>query len=291
MHRGALSVVGCEILTNTYSQMKMPSLKHLVNGVLLLSAIVSMAACSKNDHNGKSTMQVSLTDAPGDFKAVYIDIQEIDVNYDNSGEGVNGWQTMPGVKKGIYNLLTLVNDKDTLLADAEISSGNIKEIRLVLGDNNWVVTNTGDSVKLQTPSGQSSGVELKINMAVFDGVLYKLLLDFDVAKSIHEAGDAGKYILQPVIRTVLEAALQGGSIKGAVLPATLPTAILLMNGTDTVASTYSGTDGGYLLKGLVAGSYTLQYIPVDRTLQPATKQGVAVEFDKVTTLDTLTLVH
>jgi hypothetical protein len=64
-----------------------------------------------------------------------------------------------------------------------------------------------------------------------------------------------------------------------------------MNGTDTVASTYSGADGGYLLRGLVAGSYSLQYIPVDPTLQSATKQGVVVELNKVTTVDTLTLVH
>lgn len=266
--------------------MRMPSWKHLANGVLLLSTALFMAACSKNDNDGKSRIQVALTDDPGDFKAVYIDVQEINVNYSDSDD--NGWQTLPGMKKGRYNLLTLVNDKDTVLADADIASGTIKEIRLVLGDDNWVVTNAGDSIKLQTPSGQSSGVKLKINMPVSEGVLYKLLLDFDVAKSIHEAGSAGKYILKPVIRTVLQA--QGGSIKGVVLPAVVPSAVLVLNGTDTVASTYSGVGGAYLLKGIAAGSYTLRYISTDSTLQPATKQGVVVEMGKVTAVDTLTLV-
>lgn len=267
--------------------MTMPTLKHLASGMLLFTTTLFMTACSKDENQGKARIQVALTDDPGDFRAVYIDVQEVNVNYNDSDD--NGWQALPGIKKGLYNLLTLVNDKDTVLADAEIASGTIKEIRLVLGDNNWVVTNAGDSIKLQTPSGQSSGVKLKINMPVSEGILYKLLLDFDVAKSIHEAGNAGKYILKPVIRTVLEA--QGGSIQGVVLPAVVPSAVLVLNGTDTVASTYSGIGGAYLLKGLSAGTYALHYISTDSTLQPAVKQSIVVETGKVTKIDTLTLVH
>ncbi|WP_261387392.1 DUF4382 domain-containing protein [Chitinophaga pinensis] len=267
--------------------MKMPSLKHVASGMLLLSTALLMSACSKDDNQGKARIQVALTDDPGDFKAVYIDVQEVNVNYNDSDD--NGWQALPGMKKGRYNLLTLVNDKDTVLADAEITSGTIKEIRLVLGDNNWVVTNNGDSVKLQTPSGQSSGIKLKINMPVSGGILYKLLLDFDVAKSIHEAGNSGKYILKPVIRTVLEA--QGGSIQGVVLPAVLPSAVLVLNGQDTIASTYSGIGGAYFLKGIAAGSYSLHYISVDSTLQPAIRQSVVVETGKITKIDTLTLIR
>ncbi|MVT10087.1 DUF4382 domain-containing protein [Chitinophaga tropicalis] len=265
--------------------MKKPALKHIAYGLMLLSTTLFSTSCSKDNNSGKSRLQVALTDDPGDYKAVYIDVQEVNVNYNESDD--NGWQALPGVKKGLYNLLTLVNDQDTVLADAEIASGTIKEIRLVLGDNNWVVTNEGDSIHLQTPSGQSSGVKLKINMSVTEGILYKLLLDFDVAKSVHPAGDAGKYILKPVIRTVLEA--QGGSIKGAVLPATLPTAVLVLNGTDTVASTYSGIGGGYLLKGITAGTYSLHFIPTDTLLSSAVKDGVVVETGKVTAVDTLLL--
>jgi major membrane immunogen (membrane-anchored lipoprotein) len=264
----------------------MPVLKQLAGGMLLLSTTLLMNACSKDENQGKARIQVALTDDPGDFKAVYIDVQEVNVNYKDNDD--SGWQTLPGMKKGRYNLLTLVNDKDTVLADAEITSGTIKEIRLVLGDDNWVVTNGGDSIKLQTPSGQSSGVKLKINMSVSEGILYKLLLDFDVAKSVHAAGNAGKYILKPVIRTVLEA--QGGSIQGVVLPAVLPSAVLVLNGTDTIASTYSGVGGAYVLKGITAGTYALHYISVDSTLQPAVKQSVVVETGKVTKIDTLTLV-
>lgn len=267
--------------------MRKTKLTNLSKGLLFVSALsLGFTACSKNDKEGKSQIQVALTDDPGDFKAVYIDVQEINVNYSDSED--NGWQSLPGVKKGIYNLLTLVNDKDTVLADAAIASGTIKEIRLVLGDNNWVVTNSGDSIQLQTPSGQSSGIKLKINMSVSEGILYKLLLDFDVAKSVHEAGAAGKYVLNPVIRTILAA--QGGSVKGVVQPAVVPSAVLLINGTDTVASTYTGLGGAYLLKGIDAGTYSLHVISTDSTLAPATINNVNVVTGQVTVADTIHLI-
>lgn len=249
-----------------------------------------LASCSKtNDggnNNGKARFQVALTDDPGDFKAVYIDVQDVNISYAENDD--NAWQPLPGVKKGTYNLLTLVNDRDTVLADADIDAGTVKEIRLVLGDNNYVVTKKGDSVRLQTPSGQSSGVKLKIDLPVTAGILYKLLLDFDVAKSIHEAGNSGKYMLHPVIRAVLEA--QGGSLQGVVAPDSITTAVLVINGADTVASTYTA-QGGYMFRGIAAGTYSLHFIPVDTIFSTAVKDGVTVEQNKVTTVDTLKLIE
>ena len=264
------------------------TLKNQLLGLLALGALF-MAACSKSESSdgGRARLQVALTDDPGDFKAVYIDVQEVNISYTENDD--NAWQPLPGIRKGLYNLLTLVNDKDTVLADADILTGTIKEIRLVLGDNNWVVTNRGDSVKLQTPSGQSSGVKLKLNADVSSGVLYKLLLDFDVAKSIHQAGNSGKYMLHPVIRAFMEA--QGGSIQGAVSPGTFATAVLALNGTDTIASTYTAPGGAYLLKGIAAGTYALHFLPTDTLYEPAVKEGVSVENGKVAAVDTVRLLH
>ncbi|MET7001018.1 DUF4382 domain-containing protein [Chitinophaga defluvii] len=265
-----------------------PTMKHVLPGLFVLAGALFFSSCTNDDTNsmiGKSRLQVALTDDPGDFRAVYIDVQDVNISYTEDDD--NGWLPLPGIKKGMYNLLTLVNDKDTVLADATINSGTIKEIRLVLGDNNWVVTNRGDSVKLQTPSGQSSGVKLKINMPVTDGILYKLLLDFDVAKSIHEAGNSGKYMLHPVIRTILAA--QGGTIQGAVWPDSVKTAIIVLNGADTVASTYTGAGGAYTIKGVNAATYALHYLPTDTTYNAAIKDGITVNVGSVTTVDTLRL--
>lgn len=261
------------------------SLRSILTGAWVMAGVLFLASCSKSDNNsGKARFQVALTDDPGDFKAVYIDVQDVNINYSESDD--NGWQSLPGIKKGMYNLLTLVNDKDTVLADANINTGVVKEIRLVLGDNNFVVTHDGDSIRLQTPSGQSSGVKLKLNSAVTADILYKLVLDFDVAKSVHEAGNSGKYMLKPVIRGFMEA--QGGVIRGAVTPDSVITAVLAINGTDTVASTYTD-HGAYMIKGIAAGTYNLHFIPGDTIHSVAVKNGVAVSLGQVTTVDTLRL--
>jgi hypothetical protein len=114
-----------------------------------------------------------------------------------------------------------------------------------------------------------------------------VILDFDAAKSIVKAGNSGKYILKPTIRTTLEA--QGGSIKGFVLPDSLTTEVLAIQGPDTIASTFSGSNGGYLIRGLVAGTYSLSFIPNDTTFIDELKSGIVVTTGNVTVVDTVHL--
>ena len=38
-------------------------------------------ACTKTENNGKAKMQIYLTDDPGDYEAVYIDVKGIRINY------------------------------------------------------------------------------------------------------------------------------------------------------------------------------------------------------------------
>ncbi|WP_232826909.1 DUF4382 domain-containing protein [Chitinophaga deserti] len=263
--------------------------KNLALGTFMLGGIATLAACSDSDSNGapdKARLQISLTDDPGDYAEVWIDVKEIRFNGSDADD--QNWVVLPGVKAGAYNLLDLVNDKDTMLVDAEIPTGKISQIRLVLGDNNFLITNEGERIALTTPSAQQSGLKLNIHQPVVAGIINKLTLDFDVAKSIVKAGNSGKYILKPVIRTVLEAV--GGNIRGGVLPDSVQAAVLAIVGTDTVASTYS-LNGGYLLRGIPAGAYNLHFLPTDTNFLPAVKLGVPVVLGQVTTVDTVKLMH
>lgn len=261
--------------------------KNLALGTLLLGGIATQTACSNSDSDGspeKTRLQIALTDDPGDFSEVWIDVKEIRINSSDADD--QNWVPLPGVKAGAYNLLELVNDRDTILADAEIPTGKISQIRLVLGDNNYLVTNEGERIDLTTPSAQQSGLKLNIHQAVVGGIINKLTLDFDVAKSIVKAGNSGKYILKPVIRTVLEAV--GGNIRGGVLPDSVQTAVLAIQGPDTIASTYS-LGGGYLIRGIPAGAYDLHFLPTDTNFLPAVKTAVPVTLGQVTTVDTVRL--
>lgn len=263
--------------------------KVLFNSALVLSLFsITLVACNKNSKSsdGKARLQVYLTDDPGDYEKVLIDVREILINVD--GDTVNGWRSLSGINPGVYDLLTLVNDQDTLLADAEISTGRISQMRLVLGTENYVkLIGNPTMIKLETPSAQQSGLKLNIQHDVVAGILYTITLDFDVAKSIVKTGN-NKYILKPVIRTVLDAV--GGSIKGVVRPNSFNTTVYAIQGPDTVASTSTGLNGGYLIKGLAAGSYNVYYLPSDSLYNDTMRTNIPVIVNTVTTVDT-TFLH
>ncbi|WP_207513345.1 DUF4382 domain-containing protein [Longitalea luteola] len=242
-----------------------------------------LVSCSDKESNERARLEVRMTDDPAAYDAVYIDLKDVQINV--TGEDDKGWQSLPGVQKGIYNLLDLVNDKDTLLVNADIPTGKLHQIRLVLGNNNSIVVD-GTTIPLETPSAMQSGLKLNVQQDVKGGILYTMLLDFDAGKSVVTTG-GGKYILKPVIRTVLNAV--GGSIKGAVTPASVITAVYAINGTDTM-TTFTDATGGYLIKGVPAATYNLQYWPTDTAYNSQAKTGIAVTTGNVTVVDTVRLV-
>jgi hypothetical protein len=245
-------------------------------------------SCKKDSaqNNTPPRLQVRLMDSPGDYEAVYIDVKDVQINV--TGDTVNGWQSLPGVNAGVYDLLRLVNGKDTILANAEIPSGRLHQLRLILGTENYVkIEGTSQQIKLQTPSAQQSGLKINIQMDVQNGILYTISLDFDAARSINKTGN-NKYMLKPVIRAILNAV--GGSIKGVVIPKTFQSAIYAVQGIDTVASTFTDTNGGYLIKGLPAGTYSVFYRPGDNTYKDSLRNNISVLFNVVTKIDT-TFLH
>lgn len=228
----------------------MKNLNGLFLAVLLFVSL-SFVACNKSKTAGTSRFTVSLTDDPGSYDAVNVDIQDIQVNTGSD----TGWTSLPLTRKGVYNLLDFKNGLDTLLTSSELPAGTLSQIRLVLGDNNSVVVN-GINHPLSTPSAQQSGLKLNIHATLLEGIEYKLWLDFDAGRSVVETGN-GNYNLKPVIRTYSEAT--SGAIKGAVVPANSnSTAYAIQNGTDTIASAVADTtSGNFLIGGLPAGDYNV----------------------------------
>ena len=258
----------------------------LVVSVLLLVCLLALAqSCSKtgSGDRGQASLQVSLTDDPGDFEAVQIDIQDVQVNL--VGNGDNGWESLSGVHKGVYDLLTLVDDHDTLLADAVITSGRLYQLRLILGTENYVKVN-GSMIQLNLPPGQQSGLTLRVQQYISGGTVFKALLDFDVARSVIFV-DSATYNLIPAIRTVFD--FVGGSFRGWVNPKDVRTTVFAVQGPDTVASTFTGQEGGYVIKGLAEGIYSLYFNPSDTIHKDSMLTGIVVLNKEVTELDTMFL--
>lgn len=256
--------------------------------LLLAAGIMGGCANENTPPGGQSGFQVRLTDAPGDYEAVWIDVEDVLIKREADSSGEDGWESLPGVQRGVYNLLELVDGRDTMLVDAVIPSGTVHQLRLVLGEDNWITVN-GEDIALTTPSAQQSGLKLNIGAEVTPGIVYGLVLDFDVAKSIVKAGNSGKYILKPVIRTFLDA--QGGNLQGTVQPDTVQTAVLAIAGEDTI-STYTSDDGGFLFRSVNPGSYQLLFLPDSLSgYLPYDTTGVMVEEGQVTDIGTVTLTE
>jgi hypothetical protein len=234
-----------------------------------------MIACDSDEKNAR--LQVWLTDAPGDYEAVNVEVIGVEVHV-GDGENESGWKSL-NVDGGVYNLLELTNGLDTLLGEIEIPAGKVSQIRLKLGNENSIRID-GEDHDLDTPSGQQSGLKLQVHETLSAGVTYKILLDFDVARSIVVTGNE-TYKLKPVIRTITEAV--DGAIKGKVNPKEATPAIYAIVGVDTVATTFSDSTGAFLIRGLAAGSYDVSVVP-NSNYTPVLKENVSVTIGNVTDL-------
>lgn len=159
--------------------------------------VTSFISCKKSNDADEATLQIRMTDAPTALEEVNVDIRTVMVKYrDDANDSTLNWVTL-NTQSGIYNLLSLQNGIDTLLATGIIPERQIKEIRLILGPNN-TVKNNGTVFPLTIPSGGESGLKIKFSKKL-DQSINILLIDFDAAMSVSQNG-SGSYLLKPVIR-------------------------------------------------------------------------------------------
>jgi hypothetical protein len=251
-------------------------------GNRMMLAVILMAfftiTCKKKEEPAPTTgsypVQFRLTDAPGPYEAVWVDVQNVEVHASQNDNG-SGWTTL-NTQKRTYDLIALANGRDTLLADATLPYGHISQVRLTLGSNNSLKTG-GQIYPLETPSGQQSGLKVQLNSDLTQGINYVIWLDFDAARSIVLQGN-GKYSLKPVIRAIPQAT--SGAIKGMVTPAAAHSFVYAIQGTDTI-TTVTDVNGGFLVRGVPAGTYSVLVQP-DPPYNAKTVTNVAVTVGNVT---------
>jgi hypothetical protein len=250
--------------------------------VLLFSVGLLVFLTSCDNEPGNAKIEVWLTDAPGDYQEVNVEVIGVEVHSDEGGQA-EGWKTL-SVTPGVYNLLELTNGLDTLLGTVELPAGNISQLRLKLGSENSLKIDD-ELHPLSTPSGQQSGLKIQIHENLVEGITYKILLDFDVARSIVTQGNSS-YSLKPVIRSITQA--QDGAIAGIVSPVESTPAIYAIVGLDTLGTTYTDSTGAFLLRGLPAGTYNVSFAP-NSNYQPSTQEAVSVALGTVTDMGTITI--
>lgn len=252
----------------------------LLAGAWLLM-LFSFEACKKDKNNNSSTARINmrLTDGPADYDAVYIDVQEVQFKMQgHSTISINPY------RRGMYNILNFRNGTDTLLLNVDLPMGNVEQIRLILGPDNYVVDD-GVYYKMNTPSAQESGLKLNMHTMLEANASYDVWVDFDAGKSVKQTGN-GKYQLKPVIRAYT--ALTNGRIEGYILPVAAMSTVYVINGSDTL-SAIPGPDGYFVVSGLEAGTYK---VLVEPAVMPfaAYSVNVNVNFGVVTSIGTVTLL-
>ncbi len=265
--------------------------KLLSLSLVLLVTFLSVTSCnneeSPNENLEMARTTFKLVDAPGDYDNVFIDVQDIVIKYNGGGDDVilggDDASTIGEFNAGVYDLLELTGGVSALLADREIPAGDISQIRLILGEDNSVVVE-GETFPLRTPSAQQSGLKIQVHQSLEEGILYEIILDFDVDRSIVPLGNGG-FNLKPVIRASIAA--ETGTVSGDVIPASLQTLVSATNG-DIEISSYTDDNGNYLLSGVPEGIYTVTLEPdVSLNLDIVTINDVQVNIGENTILDSV----
>lgn len=237
---------------------------NLLKIILMLFCGVFFTRCSVENTTqdiDKANISVKLFDAPGDYEKVYVDIEDVLLLVIDDKTAPNCWLSL-NAKAGVYDLLDLTGGIEALLVDnLNVQTGMIYEIRLVLGDNNSIVTG-GKTLPLFTPFVHQTGLEIRIDQLLKPNLDYTFLLDFDVSQSILKTSTPDYIILKPELRSSIE--VLSGSISGRISNTQTQAQVSIINETEQI-STFTDTEGNFMLKGIPAGNYTVQIVPDTKT--------------------------
>ncbi|NEU07360.1 DUF4382 domain-containing protein [Flavihumibacter sp. R14] len=239
-------------------------MKTILSLCLLFLLSSSVISCKDSGSSTVTRFNVKMTDAPGNYDALYLSLKEVQVL---TSEGRRNLE----VKSDPFDILRFRMGKDTLIAAEDISSGELQEIRLVLNETGNAIVVDGETHELKTPSGQSSGIKIKVNDELVGGIAYTLTLDFDAAKSVVHTGN-GKYILKPVIRAIPRAV--SGALTGTVSPVASNPKVYAITGLDTVGAV-ADANGRFFFPGISEGNYKVNIEPVS-PFKPLTIENVEV---------------
>ena len=271
---------------------------------MLMAFVISFSACDKSEISKTESFQLFLTDGPGDYQKVNIDIQKVEIkvykddddddddrfgsdddddddhlkNKDEFGEWIDLKFT-----PGIIDVLSLRNGVEAKLGEANINVGNVRKARITLGTNNTVVKdNVSYPLGLINPTNNYLYVRLfKEHKQRDSDDNTKTWIDFDIAKSIVEVN--GAYFLKPVLRPFCD--INFAAAQGKVLPGGIKATVSFSDGNGFNAVALPAPSGEFKIRGLKAGNYTINYAAngyITQTKTATVKKGALTKLADVT---------
>ena len=215
--------------------------------------------------SGNGALRVLLTDSPAcGFDNLFVTVERVRVHQDaGAADSATGCREITLDPPHRIDLLTLGNGVLTDLGRTALPTGHYTQLRLVLAENSSVnppanaVKPTGaPETPLSTPIAQQSGLKLPVAIDVAANRQADFVIDFDACDSIVHAGNAGNFILKPVLRglSLMTSGVQGRIDAALVGPQTL---VSLQRAGRIVKSTMPDRSGAFVLSPVVPGNYRL----------------------------------
>jgi hypothetical protein len=168
-----------------------------------------------------------------------------------------------------FDLVQLRNGRTDLLGLAEVPAGTYTQLRLIVSGGEVTLTD-GRTFPLKVPSGEQSGIKLRLTFEVAEDQETGLLLDVDLSRAfkpipggkISGPSEIREFKFQPSLAMRLVELAETGEIGGFVTdmngqPVALASVTAYKDDVE-VTSTSSEADGSYRLIGLTAGTYRLE---------------------------------
>jgi hypothetical protein len=293
----------------------MKTVTRWLAAVLGSAAVLLIFACNKNNSSnsnpnipkGQSQVSLYMMDGPTSFAKVLIDIRQVTVEIDtattqsapdeddqwddnycgfhrtSSNKSVI-WDTL-NITPGVYDLLSLRNGTDTLLASGLYTTGKIIKIRITLGSDNTVYT---DSTTYYPLVVFGPNPYFTINVARTDvndvtNNQFEMWLDFNLQRSVFFWN--GEFLLNPFI-TVFNDKVTA-KVEGIVLPPGAGAAVIGISGTDTIYAV-PFYNGQYEFRNVPAGTWSFDFKGTNG-FQDTTIANIQVDSMKTVKLPTITL--
>ena len=170
-------------------------MKFLSRILLIAFTVLAFAGCKKEQYG---SISIGMTDAPGDYLQINVEILKVDIHFANGKNGSAGWMGL-SVNNGIYDLLTLKNNVSIMLASGtKMPVGNLNKIKLTLGIHNTAMLNDSSVVNLNVPPSLNSEIIVYLDTEINKDNTLTVTLDFDGDASF--LVDKLTNIMQPVIK-------------------------------------------------------------------------------------------
>ncbi len=272
---------------------------------LAIGATLVLSSCNKEDDNLQNSdspnqpsqsMKVRMTDNPGNYEALDVEVTSVSAYNSDLGE----WVELNGNTQTV-SVLELTNGEETQLAyKSEIEAGLYTQLKIEFSQNNELTLNSfasagtsSSTIAIGVNVGLSSTVNetviIQINEQVSSSSSANILVDFNVMESVVETGNS--YILDPHL-TIIEDESTG--VQGSVENDTRAALEFDLDGNMSTSYTaYTNEDGEFMIRGMADGNYNLTIMP-DQDESPSlnssyTYSGVVVVDGEITSMGEIDL--